>query len=194
MDGRFLEAQTPEAEPLDLPESATIRPFSGQNGHLFQQPFMTLNGRDILYLTFDTVRTLDRGEEILREAIRNRTPRLLIVDEVTALAGWQKLIKKLRDDGTLAAVCVLLTGSSSHDLKAGSERLAGRRGSPSLPDRVLLPMSYPSFLEQLTQAGLSLSPQNAIDFYLEVGGFPPRNVFTWKSKARFLRETPRLVG
>ncbi len=68
------------------------------------------DGRDILYLTFDAV--------FWRHTKKRRA----------------KLIKKLRDDGTLARLCVLLTGSSSHDLKAGSERLAGRRGSPKYLD------------------------------------------------------------
>ncbi|MBI4602021.1 MAG: ATP-binding protein [Planctomycetes bacterium] len=132
------------------------------------------DGRTISYLTFDTVRTLAQAEEILREAVHGRALRLLIVDEVTALSGWQRVIKKLRDDGTLARPCVLLTGSSSHDLKAGSERLAGRRGAVPLPDQILLPMPYPAFLEQIGRAGIAVEPREAIRAYLEAGGFPFR--------------------
>ena len=132
------------------------------------------DGRTIAYLTFDTVRTLAQAEATLREATGDRGVRLLIVDEVTALTGWQRVVKKLRDDGTLTRLCVLLTGSSSHDLKTGSERLAGRRGPLQLPDRILLPMTFPMFLDQLARAGKPIRPSEAIRAYLEVGGFPFR--------------------
>jgi predicted AAA+ superfamily ATPase len=97
-----------------------------------------------------------------------------VIDEATALTGWRRIVKKLRDDGALGRLCVLVTGSSSHDLKAGSERLAGRRGPASLPDQILLPMSFPEFLRQAGLAGLSPSPADAMRAYLDVGGFPFR--------------------
>lgn len=130
--------------------------------------------RSIVFLAFDTLRTLAQAEELLRSTVSRHGPKLLIVDEATSVARWQRVIKKLRDDGTLARCCVLITGSSSHDLKVGSERLAGRRGEPAIPDQVLLPMSFPVFLEQVRRGGIPVSAAEGIRAYLRVGGFPFR--------------------
>jgi predicted AAA+ superfamily ATPase len=130
--------------------------------------------RDILWLALDTVRTLAQAEELLTAVLSKYQPRLVMIDEITAVKGWQLLIKKLRDNGMLSDKCVILTGSSAHDLKAGAERMAGRRGSISNPDRVLLPLNFATFSQQLRGVGLLLSDQALIDWYLEVGGFPFR--------------------
>ena len=124
--------------------------------------------RDITWTSFDTFRTLAQIEDHLTEVAKRYRPRLLLVDEVTSVIGWQRVLKKLRDNGTLTDACVLLTGSSAYDLKAGAERMAGRRGNVHAPDRVLLPMSFVNFREQVgKERGTSGN-------YLRVGGFPFR--------------------
>jgi hypothetical protein len=132
--------------------------------------------RRIVWTALDTVRTLAQLEERLAHVATHR-PRLVLVDEVTAVVGWQRVVKKLVDDGTLADACVILTGSSAHDLKAGAERMAGRRGTTSTPDRILLPLTFADFEAQRVDRGDVSSPEAEIQrvrAYLTCGGFPFR--------------------
>lgn len=131
-------------------------------------------GRDILWTTFDTLRTLTQMEEHLTMIMETYHPKLLLVDEVTAVSDWQRVIKKLRDTGLLSEVCIILTGSSAYDLKAGAERMAGRRGDVPNPDRVLLPLSFQDFCEQLKKNNISDLGNEIAQWYLRVGGFPFR--------------------
>jgi len=129
------------------------------------------NPKKILWTTFDTFRTLQQAEDHLIALVKAHHPALLLIDEVTALIGWQRVIKKLRDNGTLSELCLILTGSSAYDLKAGAERMAGRRGTAKEPDRVLLPMPFSEFSKQIPG---SLSIHDQATAYLQVGGFPFR--------------------
>ncbi|OFZ19954.1 MAG: hypothetical protein A2X94_03910 [Bdellovibrionales bacterium GWB1_55_8] len=122
----------------------------------------------ITWTALDTFRTLVQLEEHLLNIAVERKPRLLVVDEATTVTGWQRVVKKLRDDGTLADCCIILTGSSAYDLKAGAERMAGRRGDVPDPDRVLLPMSFHDFASHVHGG------KGAVQDYLRVGGFPFR--------------------
>lgn len=119
----------------------------------------------ISWTSLDSLRTLAQMEAHLLELQRRDKPKMFFIDEVTAVVGWQKVIKKFRDNGVLADTCVVLTGSSAHDLKASAERMAGRRGGYQVYDRVLLPMSYEIFRQQTAAS---------VDSYLSVGGFPFR--------------------
>jgi len=76
--------------------------------------------------------------------------RYIFLDEVTAVADWQKAIKKAYDSGILSNAFVLATGSSALDLKRGSERLPGRRGQhPQENDLEMLPLLFRHYLENL---------------------------------------------
>ena len=124
-----------------------------------------MNPKDITWTSLETLRTLKQMEEHLLEVFSKYKPKILFIDEVTSVTGWQQVIKKYRDNGLFSQMCIVLTGSSAHDLKAGAERMAGRRGGFELYDRVLLPMSYKDFHEQT---------EGAVEDYLSVGGFPFR--------------------
>jgi predicted AAA+ superfamily ATPase len=130
--------------------------------------------REILWLTAETLRTMAQLEEALAMAAERFRPRLLCIDEVTAVTGWQRVVKKLRDTGLLAGRCVVLTGSSAHDLKAGSERMAGRRGAHAHPDRVLLPMGFADFERQVLRVAPRATAAERQHLYLACGGFPFR--------------------
>lgn len=132
------------------------------------------HGREIVWTAFDTIRTLAQVEEHLVTLQKQHKPKLLLVDEVTSVQGWQRAIKKLRDNGTLSETTLILTGSSAFDLKAGAERMAGRRGQAGDPDRVLLPMSYSDFCHQLARNQLQLESHQNVTHFLECGGFPFR--------------------
>jgi predicted AAA+ superfamily ATPase len=128
--------------------------------------------RSIAWSALDTVRTLGQLEAHLDDIIARAQPRLLLLDEVTAVVGWQRVIKKLVDDGHLQHTTVIVTGSSAHDLKAGAERMAGRRGPVAVPDRVLLPMTFTEVRAQFERSGSV--PDDIVSRYLRTGGFPFR--------------------
>ena len=56
--------------------------------------------RTIAWTSPATHRTLNQAESTLRAIVARDRPRLLCIDEVTALTGWQRVVKRLRDDGT----------------------------------------------------------------------------------------------
>lgn len=126
--------------------------------------------------------------------------RYWFLDEITSVeGGWPQRIKWLRDnDPRFRTDTVVLTGSSSADLREAIGVLAGRRGAADAPDRVLLPMGFRDFValvvqeelpeqigplpitdlaERLREASFDLAPWlgilvNAWETYLWVGGFP----------------------
>ncbi len=90
------------------------------------------------------------------------TPFYLFLDEVSAVRSWQLAIKDLHDTTRLEQDCLVLTGSSVRELRSGGELLPGRRGRAMDRDRVLLPMSFRSFVSIL-----------APNLLLPPGGFAP---------------------
>jgi len=131
--------------------------------------------RSIVWSTADTCRTLRQLQDLLFQMLDNpagEVPKLLVVDEVTSVSHWQKVIKNLRDTDIRAqSACWILTGSSAVDLGRGSERMPGRRRSLTSSvqslDRVLLPMSFKDFAK-----ALELPTAQALPLFLKYGGFP----------------------
>jgi predicted AAA+ superfamily ATPase len=73
---------------------------------------------------------------------------LLLLDEVTAVTGWQTAVKSLWDDGAIRGEVVVCTGSSAVDLQHGAvERLPGRRQAGV--DHLVLPQSFAAFARAL---------------------------------------------
>ena len=93
-------------------------------------------------------------------------PRYWFLDEISGVAGrWPDRIKWLRDnDPRFRSDTVVLTGSSSSNLKESLGALAGRRGGAVNPDRVLLPMGFRSFVSFSAEQGPQLD---------DLGPFPP---------------------
>lgn len=121
---------------------------------------------EIIWTSVETLRNASQLDLHLRQLIDHHKPLYFFCDEITNIHGWQNVIKKIRDQGLLRKTCTILTGSSSFDLKKGSERLAGRKGSFQSTDRVLLPMCFSDFQKQ---------DQNLLaQDYLISGGFPFR--------------------
>ncbi len=128
--------------------------------------------KNILWYSADTVRRPQDLETIFIEFVEKFNPRLICIDEVTAVPHWQRVVKKLRDTNVFGNKSVILTGSSAHDLKIGAERMAGRRGILENPDRVLLPMDYVSFKNQVKS--YVTEETSIFASYLQCGGFPFR--------------------
>lgn len=135
-----------------------------------------------------------RWSRALRSASGQRA---LFLDEVTYVRDWAVALKSLVDQGQLAGVTVIATGSHAVDLKRGGERMPGRRGAKAGLDKRLLPMSFreyvetrnPKLAQKLPAPTADLSPrslkeqvQKLIPFgeelhrlferYLATGGFP----------------------
>jgi len=111
--------------------------------------------RRIIYISLDLleeqpaaglVAIVVRALELAGEA--SASPRLVLLDEVTAARNWRTAIKVLWDDGRIDSDVVLCTGSSAIDLAEGrAERLPGRRGAGR--DLLVLPQSFASFARAL---------------------------------------------
>jgi predicted AAA+ superfamily ATPase len=161
-------------------------------------------GRNILYCSCDdfSLQDLRRmfrvGESITR---RVEGPKWWFVDEITSVGrGWSSVVKDLRDDTQLRRDCLVLTGSSSRELRDATKNFAGRRGpAASRSDRLLMPIPFRDFcrflggldgLPDLPTIGpreiLGRQAQEAIgelsfwtndlvdawELYLRCGGFP----------------------
>jgi uncharacterized protein len=113
-------------------------------------------------------------------------PFYLFLDEVQGVRGWQQAIKHLHDTHRLGDDCVVLTGSSARDLRAGGELLPGRRGRVLDRDRRLLPMSFRSFAEAA-----------APEMLLPTAGFSPADLIGAShvdAPARRALERPRTAA
>jgi predicted AAA+ superfamily ATPase len=163
----------------------------------------------VLYLSLE----LERQPRAIRDAVvrakrhlrAGDSPWVIFLDELSWVRDWQTAILALRDHGDAAGDCLVLTGSSARDIRAGGERLPGRRGPGVDLDKVLLPLSFREFLEATGRAvdlprcsledlawGSNTQPireailqsaelDTAYNQYLQVGGFP-------SAVADFLRE------
>ena len=108
-----------------------------------------LQARAVVYLALDLLegRHLSELAATVRRALDlagRDGPGLLLLDEVTAVTGWQTAVKSLWDDGTIRGEVVVCTGSSAIDLQHGAvERLPGRRQAGV--DHLALPQSFAAF-------------------------------------------------
>ncbi len=116
-----------------------------------------LQPRAVVYLALDLLegRHLSELATTVRRALdlaggdRAEAPGLLLLDEVTAVNGWQTAVKSLWDDGTIRGEVVVCTGSSAIDLQHGAvERLPGRRQAGV--DHLALPQGFAGFARAVT--------------------------------------------
>jgi uncharacterized protein len=121
-----------------------------------------LQARAILYLALDLLegRHLSELAATVQRALNlagREVPGLLLLDEVTAVAGWQTAIKSLWDQGAIREDIVVCTGSSAIDLQRGAaERLPGRRRHGA--DHLSLPQSFAAFARALN-SDIPVSPK-----------------------------------
>ncbi|MGH2912775.1 MAG: ATP-binding protein [Solirubrobacteraceae bacterium] len=147
-----------------------------------------LEGRHLSEMVTTVRRTLDLADR--------GAPGLLLLDEVTAVNGWQTAVKSLWDQGHIREDIVVCTGSSAIDLQRGAvDRLPGRRREGI--DHLALPQSFAAFARALnsdippspkltvadirTDAGEALlhdmrpyapALETALKRYLRFGGLP----------------------
>ena len=112
----------------------------------------------------------------LRSAVRALVPlfstkaevRRLFVDEITAVGGWEKVLKRLADDGDLDGVLVVTTGSRATDLRRGAELLPGRKGRLGRTSWLFTPIPFAEFVRV---CGDDVGDR-AVEAYLLSGGSP----------------------
>lgn len=97
----------------------------------------------------DLRRALTLGRELTRSVDNDRQrPRIWLLDEVSAVAGWSAVLKAARDGTEVGDETVVATGSrwaEKEDIEGNL--MAGRAGTgPGRRRRLLLPMSFRDYL------------------------------------------------
>lgn len=209
LEASAIRLPTPQVEEIDLGQPAVhILRGPRQVGKSTDLKLLTRRalatgiepGR-IAYLSLDLLEDQPPAalvETVIRalELAGGKAPRLVLLDEVTAVGRWQTAVKVLWDEGRIDRDVVVCTGSSAIDLAEGAvERLPGRRGPGR--DFLVLPQGFPSFARVLDEAippgpGVSVadivSPDSraalhdarahlrplhrALELYLRFGGLP----------------------
>jgi uncharacterized protein len=94
---------------------------------------------------------------LLRLFPPSTTVRRLFIDEITAVAGWQKAIKRLADSGALRKVLLVTTGSKAADIQREAELLPGRKGKLARTTYLFVQMPYRIFRDKaLATLGVSM--------------------------------------
>lgn len=142
---------------------------------------------NVLFFPCDTVKDYKELESLLVGYLNHIRPRTgthlyIFLDEISFVKEWQRAIKLLVDTARLKGATVLVSGSSTLDLKFSAERLPGRRGEIYPWDIVFLPLTFNEFVTLLQPELLSDPPGKALSLlphfqklfsdYLICGGFP----------------------
>ncbi len=122
--------------------------------------------RSVAYVDCDLI--VDLRE--LRSTLTRLPARVdkVILDEVTGLEYWWRVVRGLIDGGFLARRAVVVSGSSSVRVRRYSESFVGRRGMGR--DVEVLPLSFREFADVRGYGPSGL--EAAFEEYLSVGGFP----------------------
>lgn len=175
--------------------------------------------RRVLYLSCDLlagheelVAILERAKEIHPDP---DGPWHIFLDEVSSVRDWQRAIKWAWDQGLTRGDFTLLTGSSARDVRAGTEKLPGRRGQGA--DFLQLPMSFRDFCavgdaislpdgigidDLLSRDGRNVlntafaqlpALQRALQNYMSVGGYPAAVKDHLATPGRISAETVRML-
>lgn len=92
----------------------------------------------------------------------------LFIDEITAVANWELVLKRLADRGKLREVLVITTGSRTTDLRRATERLPGRKGKLARTTYLFTPLAYSEF-HRVCKKALG---NDTLTAYLLSGGSP----------------------
>lgn len=69
----------------------------------------------------------------------------ILLDEITSVGNWTKIIKFLLDSGRFQNSVMFLTGSNAIDLQKGGDRLPGRKGSGE--NWSMFPISFRDYIQ-----------------------------------------------
>ena len=104
----------------------------------------------VFYLNLDLAFDLNSFKSLLDSYLRMRRAReiessLILLDEVTSVKGWWRLVKGYLDAGVFRKDVLVVTGSSSLRLKGEVELFPGRMGKGREVEA--LPLSFREYLE-----------------------------------------------
>lgn len=138
--------------------------------------------KSVFYLPCDQILDHQHLMRILRFFLEGlpspQSSFLLVIDEVTFVADWDRAIKSLADEGWFRKGFCLLTGSDSIILKEAAVRFPGRRGEADIVDFHLWPLSFHDYVG-LAHPDLLQGPPDrkikdlftAFSHYLKCGGY-----------------------
>lgn len=130
---------------------------------------------NILYLPCDEIFDAQHLSRIIRFFLDTITQGkfLLIIDEVTFVQNWDRVIKSLADEGQFNKGICLLTGSDTLILKEAAMRFPGRRGKANKTDFHMYPLAFAQYVK-LRKASKNISLlelQQLFQDYLICGGY-----------------------
>jgi uncharacterized protein len=132
--------------------------------------------KNILYLPCDEIfnaKELSQTIRLFLEQTENQTF-LLVIDEITFVKDWDRVIKALADEGQFQRGLCLLTGSDSLILKQAAMRFPGRRGTANKTDFHLYPLSFAEYVKLTTKRKPKPSNKKLLALYqdyLQCGGY-----------------------
>lgn len=108
-----------------------------------------INPKNILFYSCDNINKNELQEIInLFFDASEKGKKFIFLDEIPFIDGWEFIIKHFYDSGKLKDCFVLLSGSSSIDIKRSAERLPGRTGSGKR-HFIINPLTFPEYLEAI---------------------------------------------
>ncbi|MBI5399296.1 ATP-binding protein [Candidatus Saganbacteria bacterium] len=135
----------------------------------------------IFYLPCDQIIDQKHLLRVLRFFLENRQrpqePFLLLIDEVTFVASWDRAIKALADESWFRHGFCVLTGSDSVILKEATTMFPGRRGKADKVDFHLSPLSFKEYIGLVQPEIIKKERENsealfaAFFKYLKCGGY-----------------------
>lgn len=134
-----------------------------------------LKPSQMFYLPCDEIYDAKEFSQILRFILSNELtqPFLLIIDEVTYVKDWDRVIKALADEGLFQNGICLLTGSDNVILKDAAQRFPGRRGKASEFDFHMYPLSFHEYVNLINLHETTNNEKlfELFKSYLQCGGY-----------------------
>ncbi len=130
------------------------------------------DARSITYMNCEILLNAENLKNWFSHYFEKRKERdILILDEITAIEDWWKVVKFYIDAGKFSDSVLIISGSLSSKLKKYSESFPGRRGRGK--EILVLPLSFREFLEvKRIDASMENRVKKAFDEFLVTGGFP----------------------
>ncbi len=141
--------------------------------HCLSQNILPAN--QIAYLSCDEIFDAKTFGQTLRAIINSFKGQLflMIIDEVTYVKEWDRVIKALADEGAFSNGACVLTGSDTLILKEAAMRFPGRRGNAKQVDFHLYPLAFADYVNLIAPNDKHNSAQLALRLndYLQCGGY-----------------------
>lgn len=131
--------------------------------------------KNCFYLPCDEVFDAKELSQLIRGFLAKASaPFLLVVDEVTFVKGWDRVIKSLADEGHFTRGVCLLTGSDTLILKEAAMRFPGRRGCAEKTDFHIFPLCFFEYVSLVQSNKKKPSAEKLsllFDQFLKCGGY-----------------------